>query len=105
MAHFTDGTNDFTADKTLTESTAPDLFIHTFGDGYEQRLTRGINPLGQTYAVSFVTRTSTEANNIITFFEDKGGVTSFVFAPPHLGSKTNQTSFSGKVISSTGFNA
>jgi phage-related protein len=105
MAHFTDGTNDFTADKSLTENTTPNTFIQTFGDGYEQRLRRGINSLGKSYTVTFINRTKAEANNIISFFESKGAVDSFVFAPPHLGSKTNQTSFSGKVISSTGFNA
>tara|TARA_R100000152_G_C6781423_1_gene215867 strand:+ start:63 stop:638 length:576 start_codon:yes stop_codon:yes gene_type:complete len=105
MANFTDGTNDFSVDKALSETTTPVIFLQSFGDGYEQRLRRGINPLQQNYAVSFTTRTSTEANNIISFFESKGAVDSFVFAPPHLGSKTNQTSFSGKVISSTGFNA
>lgn len=105
MAHFTDGTNDFTADKSIGQQSAPDIFIQTFGDGYEQRLGRGINALSQSYTVSFVTRTNTEINNIVTFLEDKGGVTSFVFAPPHLGSKTATTSFSGKAITSSGLNA
>ncbi len=105
MASFTDGTNDFTVDKAVSETTAPNVFIHTFGDGYEQRLARGINANDQTYAVSFITRTKAEANNIITFFEDKGGVTSFVFAPPHLGDKTATTSFSGTTITSSGLSS
>ncbi len=102
MAHFTDGTNDFTADKSLTQTTTPRIFSQIFGDGYEQRLSRGINPLDQSYAVSFTNRTRAEAINLINFFEDKNAVTSFVFAPPELGSKTATTSFSGKAITSSG---
>ena len=92
MAHFTDGTNDFTADKALSQTTTPSIFIQEFGDGYEQRLARGINPLTQSYSASFTSRTRAEAINIINFFEDKNAVTSFVFAPPELGSKTTETS-------------
>jgi len=79
-------------DKSLTRSSNPRIFIQTFGDGYEQRLGRGINPLDQSYAVSFVNRTRAEGINLINFFEDKNAVTSFVFAPPELGSKTTETS-------------
>ena len=100
MASFTDGTNDFTVDKALTETTTASTFTHTFGDGYEQRLARGINAKDQSYAVSFINRTRAEANNIITFFENKGAVTSFVFALPHLGDKTATTSFTGTTITS-----
>ena len=102
MAHFTDGTNDFTADKGLSRTTTPSIFIQKFGDGYEQRLARGINPLTQAYSASFTSRTRAEAINIINFFEDKNAVTSFVFAPPELGSKTAETSFSSAVITSSG---
>ena len=38
MAHFTDGTNDFTADKGLSRTTTPRVLTATFGDGFEQRL-------------------------------------------------------------------
>ena len=102
MAHFTDGTNDFTADKGLSRTTTPRVLTATFGDGFEQRLIDGINPLKETYAVSFTNRTRAEAINIINFFEDKNAVTSFVFAPPELGSKTAETSFSSTVITSSG---
>jgi len=102
MAHFTDGTNDFTADKSLSRKTTPSIFIQKFGDGYEQRLARGINPFTEAYSASFTTRTRAEAINIINFFEDKNAVTSFVFAPPELGSKTATTSFSSTVITSSG---
>ena len=102
MAHFTDGTNDFTADKGLNRTTTPSIFIQEFGDGYEQRLARGINPFTEAYSASFTTRTRAEAINIINFFEDKNAVTSFVFAPPELGSKTAETSFSSTVITSSG---
>ena len=102
MAHFTDGTNDFTADKSLTQTTTPRIFSQIFGDGYEQRLSRGINPLDQSYAVSFTNRTRAEAINLINFFEDKNAVTKFIFAPPELGSKTATTSFSSNTITSSG---
>jgi len=102
MAHFTDGTNDFTADKGLTRAVTPKFHSVVFGDGYEQRAIRGINNFDESYSFNFNNRTSTEANNIISFFESKNGVTLFVFAPPHLGSKTATTSFSGTTITSSG---
>jgi phage-related protein len=102
MAHFTDGTNDFTADKGLSRTTTPRVLTATFGDGFEQRLIDGINPLKETYAVSFTNRTRTEAINLINFFEDKNAVTKFIFAPPELGSKTATTSFSSNTITSSG---
>ena len=105
MAHFTDGTNDFTADKALGRTSKPRVLIQGFGDGYQQRIAAGINTLEENFAVSFSTRTAAEAKNINSFFEDKAGVTAFVFAPPHLGSKTATTTFSGKVITSSGLNA
>lgn len=105
MAHFTDGTNDFTADKALSKATTPKVLMQVFGDGYEQRLKKGINSLGETFSVSFSTREKAEVKNIAIFFEDKAAATSFVFAPPHLGSKTATTSFSGKTITSSGLSA
>jgi len=101
MAHFTDGTNDFTADKSLTKSTKPNVLLVEFGDGYEQRIIKGINPFIETYSVSFANRTRTESLNIIRFFEDKKAVTKFVFAPPDLGNKEATTSFNTKAITST----
>ena len=98
MAHFTDGTNDFTADKSLTKSTKPNVLLVEFGDGYEQRIIKGINPFIETYSVSFANRTRTESLNIIRFFEDKKAVTKFVFAPPDLGNKEATTSFNTKAI-------
>ena len=50
MAHFTDGTNDFTADKALGRTSKPRVLIQGFGDGYQQRIAAGINTLEENFA-------------------------------------------------------
>lgn len=66
-------------DKGYTRQTQPRVLTAQFGDGYSQRLIDGINPLQETINVSFKTREKAEIDHIISFFESKGGVTSFTF--------------------------
>jgi|TARA_S200002703_G_scaffold138164_1_gene128293 phage-related protein len=73
-------------DKTMSKATQPRVLKATFGDGYEQRIKRGINNLGaQTYGVTFNTRTKEEIDAIISFFESKAGVDAFEFVFPYSG--------------------
>ena len=86
-------------DKGYTRQTQPRVLTAQFGDGYSQRLIDGINPLAETISVSFSTRDKGEIDHIISFFESKGGVSSFTFtvnqqyyASPGITSETDVTS-------------
>ncbi len=106
MANFSDGTNAFNVDRGLPKKTIPSVIRFKFGDGYEQRLADGINPLQQTFSVTLRTRTSAEIDNFETFLEGTGGVTAVAFNPPDLGELLATTSFSGTAITvGSGFNA
>ena len=98
-------------DKGYTRQTTPRALIAQFGDGYSQRLIDGINPLMETINVSFSTRDKEEIDHIISFFESKGGVSSFTFtvnqqyySSPGVSSETDVTSsdeLALKVVCST----
>ena len=86
-------------DKGYTRQTTPRVLLAQFGDGYSQRLIDGINPLAETISVSFSTRDKGEIDHIISFFESKGGVSSFTFnvnqqyySSPGVTSETDVTS-------------
>ena len=86
-------------DKGYTRQTQPRVLLAQFGDGYSQRLIDGINPLAETISVSFSTRDKGEIDHIISFFESKGGVSSFTFnvnqqyySSPGVTSETDVTS-------------
>ena len=80
------GTNITTAtirpDNDLSRTSTPKVRITKFGNGYEQRGKMGLNALDETYAVNMKNRENTAADDIIKFFEDKAGVTSFNFIVP-----------------------
>ena len=76
MATFT-FTPSFTAD--LEEQ--PIIRRVKFGDGYEQRLSYGLNTQPKKWSLQFLNRTDTERNNILTFLRARGAVESFVLAP------------------------
>jgi len=86
-------------DRGYTRQTQPRILATSFGDGYQQRLIDGINPLKETINVTFKTRTKEEIDHIISFFESKGGVTAFTFtvnqqyySSPGTSSETDVTS-------------
>ena len=71
---------------TATPSSAaltvkPRQRIARFGDGYEQRVTDGINAAPRTWSLSF-TQPRSEAEAILAFF-DAQGAASFDWTPPH----------------------
>lgn len=69
-------------DKFMTVTTAPRVLVARFGDGYEQRLADGINTIEEQYEVSFLNRPKAEIDDLIVYFDAKGGVTSFNFTIP-----------------------
>ena len=72
-------------DKGLSLSNTPKVRLSSFGDGYEQRISFGINNLAQVFSVSFNNRTKAEIDSIVTFFEAQQGVRSFEFTIPYAG--------------------
>ena len=69
-------------DKMMQAQSTPTRFVANFGDGYQQRLAKGINNLAQKYSVAFNNRTKEEIDDIIAFFVNKAGVTNFNFTIP-----------------------
>lgn len=53
-----------------------------FGDGYEQRLTYGINTNLQKWGLQFTARTNEEADAIMDFLDDSNAVTAFDWTTP-----------------------
>tara|TARA_R100000388_G_C7230192_1_gene154186 strand:+ start:241 stop:654 length:414 start_codon:yes stop_codon:yes gene_type:complete len=78
-------------DKGLTRNAQPQVRRVTFGDGYEQRTTYGINSVQETYNVSFKNRTRGEIENIAGFLKSLKGVTSFIFTVPDHASTEEVT--------------
>lgn len=83
-------------DKNMTRSSTNSRHIASFGDGYEQRIANGINNLREEYGVSFSSRTKAEVDDIVAFFENKGGVTAFTFTVPDTNESGNEVAI--KVI-------
>lgn len=78
MATFT-----FTPDFGAQVAKKPVVRSVKFSDGYEQRLSYGINTAPQSWSLSFAQREDTEANEIESFLADKNGVTPFEWTPPN----------------------
>ena len=74
---FSNGSKTFAPDKGFTRKNTPTIFKVEFGDGYEQRIANGINNLKQEFSINFATRTKADIDDIVDFFELKGGVTPF----------------------------
>ena len=62
------------------------LITVSLGDGYQQRLSKGINPSRRTFTLSFLNRSDTVTTNILNFLSDpqKGnnGAKAFDWTPP-----------------------
>lgn len=86
-------------DKGFSRDDQPIVFTAKFGDGYEQRVANGINPLTSTFSVSFNTRAKAEVDDIIAFFTAKKGVTPFDWTIPDTnGTENSNTETTIKVI-------
>jgi len=93
-----DGTTRAQPDKNLSKNTKPRVRTSIFGDGYVQRLSAGLNPLEQTFSISFNGRAKAEIDDISTFLDTKKGVSSFDFTYPDTNGGSNETTV--KVICS-----
>lgn len=76
------GSRQIVPDKSMSTTNKPTLYLAEFGDGYEQRITNGLNPLDQKFKVNFKHRAKAEIDDIIAFFANNNGVTKFDFTYP-----------------------
>ena len=83
-------------DKSMGRSSKPKVHLAKFGDGYEQSLANGINNLEESYSITFNNRTKEEIDDIVAFFENKGGVTAFTYTVPDTNESGNEVAI--KVI-------
>jgi phage-related protein len=78
-------------DRGLSRASTPKVRVAQFGDGYQQRVADGLNPLQDSFSVSFSNRPKAEADDITAFFTAKKGVTAFNFTYPDHNSSTNDS--------------
>ena len=69
-------------DRGMQRNAKPKVRTVKFGDGYEQRSTKGINNVEETYRISFKNRTKQDADNIAGYLVSLNGVTAFNFTVP-----------------------
>lgn len=94
-----DGSTRAVPDKGFSRDDTPILFTSKFGDGYEQRVANGLNPLNSTFSLSFNTRAKAEIDDIIAFFTAKKGATPFSWTIPDTnGTENSNTETTIKVI-------
>jgi len=84
------GSDYATPDKSMTRNSKPSVQVAKFGDGYEQRIIKGINNIAEEYSVSFRQREKAFIDDVITFLDDKAGVTHFIFRIPDTNSSGNE---------------
>jgi phage-related protein len=93
----------FTVDRMTVRSSKPRVVEFSFGDGYTQRALKGLNPLDETFNLTFTNRPKEEIEFLIEFFETKAGVDAFGFSPPGSPSiKLTGNFFSDYVVRTAG---
>jgi len=73
---------------TSTVQHKPSITQIRFGNGYEQRISKTINPDLKTFQLTFDQRTEHEARAIVHFFKSRQGSKSFIYNPPGIYSDT-----------------
>lgn len=73
-----------------TQSSKPRVRKFAAGDGYEQRVTFGLHTDLKQWDLSFDNRDDAETAAIQGFLEARGGVESFTWTPPLVGSNPAQ---------------
>jgi phage-related protein len=76
------GSRNIVPDKGLGRQSQPRVRIAKFGDGYEQRIADGLNPIQETFSLTFNNREAAEIDDIIGYLASLGGVSSFDFTFP-----------------------
>ena len=90
MANFNVEVN-INPDRGLKAESKPRVLKANYGDGYEQRVANGINNTPEVWSLTWKNRTTIDANKIIAFLEDKGGVTAFDWYPSSYSILSNTT--------------
>lgn len=75
-------TFSFTPSRSFSRKSKPNVVSAQFGDGYSQRIRRGINTLSDSWEVSFINQPLNIAEQIIVFLTNKAGSEYFLFNPP-----------------------
>lgn len=75
-------TFNFTPEFSASRNTRPAVTSIKFGDGFEQRVSYGLNQVMETWSLRFQNRTKAEADQIDAFLQEAGGVLSFDWTPP-----------------------
>ena len=81
----------FVPDKNLVKDTQPKIHLVKFGDGYEQRIRKGLNSINFSYNLTFANRNITETAELIKFFDEVLGTTAFDFTLPTETLETLET--------------
>jgi len=64
-------TTEFGFDRNINRSTNVKLNIVTFGDGYEQRSRKGINPKVESFRITFNAKSNSETKVLSAFLDNK----------------------------------
>lgn len=75
-------TFDFCPAYGAVETVQPRVRSISFGDGYEQRASFGINTQPRTWSLTFQNKNATETGQIEAFFASRAGVQNFDWTPP-----------------------
>jgi len=81
-------------DRGLTRNSKQNTLVVSFGDGYEQRISRGLNNTMEEYNITLTNRPREEAENIVGYLNSLKGVTSFNFTLPDFASTEETTGIS-----------
>jgi phage-related protein len=100
MANFNTEVN-INPDRGLKADNKPRVLVARYGDGYEQRVADGINNVPEKWNLTWKNRTSAEANKIVKFLEDQGGVTAFDWYPTGYDIASTTTSAATKKLIDT----
>ena len=85
-------TFNWVPDYGMDTTSAINVSIASFGDGYEQRRVEGLNPIKDVWNLTFSYRDSAEVNDIMAFLYARKGVEAFDFQVPGSGLvKVNRT--------------
>lgn len=72
----------YTPDFDASKSVRPRVGRSKFGDGYEQRVTSGLNTKPAVWGVDFLRRPTSEIDTVEAFLAGQGGVDYFYWTPP-----------------------
>ena len=68
--------------KGFIRESKPTVSMAQFGDGYSQRIRKGINNLNENWKLTFTNNNLVTSAAILAFFVARDGVESFYWTPP-----------------------